>query len=148
MRKILSYFLTGISAGWLLAVIGAGDFTSPLASIGAALGGTVGVFIGSIHSYIAESCRADRQEPLPDPESDRLLIRATVILALLASPILGYWVVTSLSDTQAQRQLASIVAHPIRGFGCVVGAISIWLCVRSFNHRHDPRHAKRPPDAP
>jgi hypothetical protein len=146
MRTILSHLLIGVSAGWLLAVVSAGDFTSPLASIGAGLGGAVGLFVGSIHSHIAAGCRADRQGPLSDPESDRLLFRATVILALVASPILVYWVVTSLSDTKAQRQLASIVAHPIRGFGCVAGAISIWLVVRSFNNRQDPRHAKRPPD--
>jgi hypothetical protein len=146
MRKILSHFLIGISSGWLLAAVVDRDFTSPVASIGAALGGTVGIFIGSVHASIAASCRADLQEPSTNTESDRLLLRAMVILALAASPILIYWVITSLSDSEAHRQLASIVAHPVRGFGCVVGALSIWLVVRSFNKRQDRRHAKRPLD--
>jgi hypothetical protein len=28
------------------------------------------------------------------------------------------------------------------------GAVCIWLAVRWFNRRDDPRHAKRPPDEP
>jgi hypothetical protein len=147
MRTVLSYFLVGLSSGWLLGAVGDGDFTSPVGRIGSSLGGAIGLIIGFIHLFIAASCRAQREDTPPNIESDRLLIRATVILALAASPILILWIVTSLSGTAAQRQLASIVAHLVRGFGWVIGALSIWLVVRSFNQRQDLRRIKWPPDA-
>ena len=37
--------------------------------------------------------------------------------------------------------------HPSLPFLCL-GPILIWYVARTLNRRHDPRHAKRPPDNP
>jgi hypothetical protein len=152
MPPLLKTILFCAFVGWLLGAIAVRSLAA--ASAGAGYCGLIGLLVGCVRLAVSRSLRRHPVVVLPNSQpdqSDRLLVRALVILALAVSPILIAWIDENLSsdDPHWVRTLAAKFGFlVVSTVSIAVGAGAVWFIVRWFNHRDDLKRVKGPPEMP
>src|SRR5437867_2381415 len=91
MSRTICYVMAGATAGCVFAAIEVGDLAGTSTRTAASLGGLGGLIVAFIDSAVRSSLRRHPVElpaEITPDKSDRMLVRATVILLTVTSPIL------------------------------------------------------------
>jgi hypothetical protein len=101
MARLIKTVLFCAFVGWLLGAIGVGSPAG--ASAYAGLFGLIGLLVGCVRLAVSRSLRRYPIVVLPNSQpdqSDRLLVRAIVILGVAVCPILIAWIDENLSSDE------------------------------------------------